>query len=552
MSADEAQPAPVAVAAWERHAGETVDPQALRASLAAGNLPQAFHETARKAGGKLAVTIDGESATYVELDEAAGRTAAWLRTRGVKLGERVILCGPNSLAFVIAYLGTLRAGAVAVLAGADVTERELEHMAGHSGAAAAFAAGDAHGRLAAVAKRTGLDPIVALDQDARPTLEEASSGPESLDPVALDGDDVAVIGYTSGTTGSPKGAALSHANVLASLRGIMIGWRWAEDDVLVHSLPMSHQHGMAGLQVTLLAGSRAVIQRGLDPAALSAAIEREQATVLFSVPAVYERLVAHGGIRNAGAAASEDRGGETPTGSGYNSLRLATSGSAPLPPALWAEAAALTGSEPLERYGTTESGLDVSNVYEGPRKPGAVGIPLPGVEMRVVDSKGGELDAGADGEVVVRGPQVLAGYWGDKRASQESFFEGGWFRTGDVGRVDPGDGYLAITGRIKELIISGGMNVYPREVELVLEQHPAVERAAVVGVPSERWGEEVVAFVVPAGGRVDSQEIRDHARELLAPYKSPKVVLETGALPFDGFGKLRRTELVEMAKKELD
>jgi malonyl-CoA/methylmalonyl-CoA synthetase len=219
---------------------------------------------------------------------------------------------------------------------------------------------------------------------------------------------------------------------------------------------------------------------------------------------------------------------------------------------LWAAAAALTGTEPLERYGTTESGLDVSNPYEGPRKPGAVGIPLPGVEMRVVDSEGGELDDGADGEVVVRGPQVLAGYWRDRRASQESFFEGGWFRTGDVGCVDPGDGYLAITGRIKELIISGGMNVYPREVELVLERHPAVERAAVVGVPSQRWGEEVVAFVVPAESRVDSQEIRDHARELLAPYKSPKVVLEVGTLPFDGFGKLRRTELVEMAKKELD
>lgn len=528
-------PSAVTVAAWEQHSGGPVDPDELRATLAAGSLPEAFHQSAVEAGDRPAVCIDGESASYRELDNAAGRTAAWLRERGVGPGERVLLCGPNSLGFVVAYLGTLRVGCVVVLAGSGLTERELEHMVRHSGAAAGFAAGDAHGRLSAVATRTGLDPVIALDLDVSPSLEEVSAGPPTLPPVELDPNDIAVIGYTSGTTGAPKGAALSHANVLASLRGIMIAWRWSQDDVLVHALPMSHQHGMAGLQVTLLAGSRAVIHRALDPKALCAAIEREQATVLFSVPAVYERLLSWGGATEAQ----------------FSSLRLATSGSAPLGPGLWERTARLIGREPVERYGTTESGLDVSSPYEGPRNPGAVGIPLPGIEMHVVDGEGNVAEAGADGEVVVRGPQVLAGYWADEQASGESFLEGGWFRTGDLGRVDPDDGYLSITGRIKDLIISGGMNVYPREVELVLEQHPKVQRAAVVGIPSKRWGEQVVAFVVPTEGRVSREEIREHAREMLAPYKAPKAVLQVEALPIDGFGKLRRAELVELAMAEL-
>jgi malonyl-CoA/methylmalonyl-CoA synthetase len=293
----------------------------------------------------------------------------------------------------------------------------------------------------------------------------------------------------------------------------------------------------------------------LDPGRLVAAIRDESASILFSVPAVYERLVA------ASEGCGRNREGQPGVGqspvtraseSSFGSLRLATSGSAPLSTELWAQAAELIGSQPLERYGTTESGLDVSNPYDGPRKPGAVGIPLPGVEMRVVDSAGAELAADADGEVVVRGPQVFAGYWGDDRATRDSFYPQGWFRTGDVGRIDPDDGYLSITGRIKDLIISGGLNVYPKEVELVLEQHPGVERAAVVGVPSERWGEAVVAFVVPAGADVDGNELREHARELLAPYKTPKVVLSTDALPFDSFGKLRRSELAQLAADEVE
>jgi malonyl-CoA/methylmalonyl-CoA synthetase len=371
----------------------------------------------------------------------------------------VVLAGPGSLGLAVAYLGILRAEAVAVLGGADATERELSHLVSNSGAVAAFAGGDVCERLRAL-ERAGLAPaVVSLDRGASgPTLEETLGSADVLPPPDHDGDRTAVLGYTSGTTGTPKGAELSHSNLLASLRGIMLAWRWRGDDVLVHALPLSHQHGLSGLQATLLAGARAVIHASLDPARLCKAIAAEHATVLFAVPAVYERLLTWDGSAD------------------FSSLRLATCGSAPLSPRLWQKVAGLLGQEPLERYGTTETGLDVSNPYDGPRRPGSVGLPLPGIEVEVADESGRPVAVGKDGEIRLRGPHVCTGYWRDDEATRASFNRGGWFRTGDIGRVDAADGYLSITGRLKELIISGGLNVYPREVELVLEEHPSVER----------------------------------------------------------------------------
>ena len=211
----------------------------------------------------------------------------------------------------------------------------------------------------------------------------------------------------------------------------------------------------------------------------------------------------------------------------------------------------MLGREVLERYGSTKSGLSVSNPYEGPRKFGSVGLPLPATELAIVDDAGRCLQPGDDGEIVLRGPQVFSGYWNLPDATEESFYPGGWFRTGDIGRVDPDDGYLTITGRSKGLIISGGLNVYPREVELALEDHATVEKAAVVGVPSERWGEEVVAFVVPAGdGEVDHEELMAHARERLSAYKCPKRIFAIGQLPLNEMGKVLRDELVHIAGRE--
>jgi malonyl-CoA/methylmalonyl-CoA synthetase len=409
---------------------------------------------------------------------------------------------------VIAYLGIVRIGATAMPCDAALTAAELRHMLEDGGPVAAFVGDDARDRLAKAGEVETVVPIgAAAALDAEPADPEPDPGP-------------AMLAYTSGTTGAPKGVPLTHAKVLASTRGVVKAWRWSADDVLVHALPLSHQHGLSGVHLSLLCGSRAVVFGKFDPATLTRAIAGHDATVLFAVPAMYERLHAWEGIGDAG----------------LRSLRLAVSGSAPMPAALAERVAEWLGQLPLERYGSTEAGLDVSNAYDGPRRPGRVGWALPGIEVR--------LD-GEDGEILVRGPQVFDGYWNRPDATAEALTDDGWFRTGDLGRLDPGDASLEITGRSKELIISGGLNVYPREVEAALEDHPAVAQVAVAGVPSERWGEEVVAFVVPSGD-LDGDALIEHARERLSAYKCPKRVVALDELPVNRMGKVRRDALAEM------
>jgi malonyl-CoA/methylmalonyl-CoA synthetase len=531
--------APGAVEAWRRHLGKEVDAESLRAELARGSLPQAFHETAMRYSDRIALTIDDALITYGELDSLAARAGGWLRAQGMGQGVRVLLCGANSLDFVTDYLGILRAEGVVVPAGAALTEPELRHLVEDSGAACALAQGDALDRLATIAHGDGpLRFVVALEVEEAldiPSLQREIAGGEPLEPGAAGEDDAALLAYTSGTTGRPKGVPLSHANLLSSIRAVVRAWRWDESDVLVHALPFTHQHGLGGVHATLLSGSHAVVHGKFDPGKLCAAIESEKATVLFAVPAIYEKLAAWEGIESAD----------------FSSLRLAVSGSAALSPALARKVSSLLGRDLLERYGSTESGLNVSNPYEGPRKFGSVGLPLPGTELAIVDDEGRCLPPGDDGEIVLRGPQVFSGYWNLPDATGESFYSGGWFRTGDIGRVDPDDGYLTITGRSKELIISGGLNVYPREVELALEDHVTIDKAAVVGVPSERWGEEVVAFVVPAQGcEVNHEELTVHAREHLSAYKCPKRIFTIEQLPRNEMGKVVRDELLDMVDKE--
>jgi malonyl-CoA/methylmalonyl-CoA synthetase len=504
--------------AWRVHAGGDVP-----AGLAVGTLARAFHEASAGRAGATALTIEGESVTHGALDDRAALVAGWLASRGVGPGDRVLLCAPNAIAPVVAYVGTLRAGATAVPVGSALTEPELRQIASRAEPAVAFAAGPALESLGTIA--AGSWPVVDLDRG----FGEVEAGGEPLEPVDVPSSATAILAFTSGTTGRPKGVPLSHANLLSSIRAVMLAWRWSEEDVLVHALPLSHQHGLGGVHATLLAGSRAVIHARFEPGRLAAAIEDERASVLFAVPAIYRRL-------------AEDAGASAPT---FASLRLAVSGSAPLSPALFERVGELLGREPLERYGTTESGLDTSNPYDGPRRPGSVGVPLPGIEMAIADPDGEPLDPGADGEIVFRGPQVFEGYADDEDAAG-AFHAGGWFRTGDIGRVDPADGSLSITGRSKEVIITGGLNVYPRDVELALEAHPGVEAAAVVGVPSERWGEEVVAFVVTSG-RAEIADLDAFARGRLAAYKCPKRVLPIAELPTNAMGKLDRGRLRELA-----
>ena len=507
-----AEPSPESVRAWRRHLAREVEPAALRRELTAGSLSEAFAATARRVPDRLALTVGDRAMTHGELDARAARAAGGLRALGVRPGDRVLVAGTTSIELVVGYVAILRAGAAMVPAAPTSTPDELAGLVEDAEPAAALGTPELGHAL------SGALPVLPL-ADVLGPLQDADALPAGGAP-----DDLAVLAFTSGTTGRPKGVPLTHANLLSSLRAARAAWRWREHDVLVHALPLSHQHGLSGVQMGLLGGSSAVLLERFDPERLAATLREARGTVLFAVPAMYERLV----------DALEDLSG----------LRLWVSGSAPLSPALAGRIAERLGRPPLERYGSTEAGLSVSQLVDGPRTAGTVGFPLPGLELAIADPEGGEwLEPGEDGEILLRGPQVFGGYWKDPAATEEAFRPGGWFRTGDVGRVDPEDG-LSITGRLKEMIVSGGLNVYPREVELVLEAHPDVARAAVVGVPSERWGEEVVGVVE---GDVEPDALIGFARERLSAYKCPKRVVTVEALPVGETGKVRRSELVQIA-----
>ena len=374
--------------------------------------------------------------------------------------------------------------------------------------------------------------MLVLDRDS-PGSDSALPPPDPSVDADLGPETIAHLAFTSGTTGPAKATPLSHSNVIASVRAVMAAWRWSSDDILVHALPLQHAHGLTAVHLTLLSGSRSVVLPRFDPDELCRTIDDEQATVMFGVPAVYDRLLGWGGLPEAD----------------LSSLRLATSGSAPLSPRVSDEVAAVLGHRPLERYGLTEAGFLLSNRYDDERLPGSVGYELPGVEIRIVDTAGVDVDDGEEGEIVARGPQVFSGYIDVDQA--DTFRPGAWFRTGDLGVRSVETGAVAITGRLKELIITGGMNVHPHEIELVLEGHSGVVAAAVVGRPSRRWGEEVVAFVVPERD-LDIDELAEAVRADLAPYKRPKSYVVVDDLPRNHMGKVLRAELAARLRDESD
>jgi len=512
----------------------------LVARLGTATIPDLAAESAAQFPDRVAVSVDGVPVTHAGLDAAAGRVAGWLAAR-IAPGDRVLLAAGPGPGFLRCYLGALRAGAVVVLANPGYTAAELAHLVTDSGARIAFADAGPAEQLATLAGPP--DTVLVTDPDCagRP-----------LPPVPQPGD-LALLAYTSGTTGRPKGVPLTHRQLATSIRSAMAAWRWTPDDVLVHALPLFHQHGLGGVHATLIAGSTAHLQSRFSPAGLIGLARRTAASVVFGVPATYQALLDTARERGAlaeGAYAEQALASGSPVaGPWLGRLRLAVCGSAPLRPGLARELPALLGQLPLVRYGTTESGLDVSNPL-GRARADTVGLPLPGVECRVwpiqpvTAPPGGGPVPGTGGEIQLRGPQVFGGYWGDPAATATAFTADGWFRTGDIGAVDEATGHLVIHGRIKELIISGGLNVYPREVEAALESHPAVAEAAVAGVPHPRWGEQVTAWVVlRPGATADAAALIAHARTQLAAYKCPKQVFQVTALPRTALGKLNRRAL---------
>jgi malonyl-CoA/methylmalonyl-CoA synthetase len=448
--------------------------------------------------------IDGHSLTGAQLEEASREVTGRYAAAGLVPGDRVLMSAETSTDLVVAHVAALRAGLVIVPANTAYREREIAHLV--TDAAPRLAVVDSEERANWIATAQPgtrvVSPEVDLPAGPAPRLDDA--GP----------DDPALIPYTSGTTGVPKGALLTHGNLLAGSSAVEIAWRWTSDDVLALALPLFHVHGLGvGLHGTLLAGARAVLIPRFDVDVVLDVARSSRATLFFGVPTMYHRL------------AASPRVGELAR------LRLCVSGSAPLPAALHDALAEHAGQRVLERYGMTETLMNVSNPYDGERRPGSVGLPLPGVDVA--------LDGG---EILVRGPNVFPGYWQRPEATAEVFRDG-WFATGDLGAWDD-DGYLRILGRAKELIITGGFNVYPREVEEVLLGHPAVADAAVVGTPSDEWGEVVTAYIV-LGSALNAADLTEYAASRLAGYKRPRIVRFVDVLPRNALGKVVKHALTE-------
>jgi malonyl-CoA/methylmalonyl-CoA synthetase len=434
---------------------------------------------------------DGRAISYGELEAGAGRMASLLRARGVRPGDRLAVQSEKSPAGVMLYLATLQAGAAFTPLNTAYTPAEVDYFLGDA-APALFV--------------RNAEALLKDAQAFAPSAEITPRGP----------DDLAALIYTSGTTGRSKGAMLSHGNLAANAAALIEAWGFSERDVLLHALPIFHVHGLfVALHCALMTGSPMIWLPKFDEAEVVRGMAR--ATVMMGVPTFYTRLLAYPGFTRQAAA----------------HMRLFISGSAPLLESTFAAFEARTGHRILERYGMSEAVIITSNPLNGARIAGSVGYPLPGVDLRIA---GGET-----GGIEIKGPSVFSGYWRRPEKTDEEFTPDGYFRTGDVGRQDA-DGRVWLTGRAKDLIISGGYNVYPKEIELVLDDLPGVAESAVIGVPHPDFGEAVVAVVMGEG---DERALIAAAREKLAAFKAPKRVVFVEQLPRNAMGKVQKNLLRE-------
>ncbi len=504
---------------WTSHlpAGTTLEVSELTAS---GSLPAAW-AAAWAAAPDAPLLLDGAGdgggargwVTAGQFEERTRAVARRLRRAGVCRGDRMVWSMTSSVDAAAVVVGALRAGVVVVPTNPSYTARELAHIVGDAKPVGAVVDDPAAARAISAADPTVIvmGPDLAADVTGADRRADGDDGAE-IDGAA--GADLALIAYTSGTTGAPKGAMLSHANVLANSESVARTWRWESDDRLVHGLPIFHGHGLCvALFTSLLRGASVVLLPRFDASGALDAAAEHHATLFFGVPTMYHRLAGSGRVDELGR------------------LRLCVSGSAPLAASLHQEIFERAGTAVLERYGMTETLMTLSNPYDGERRAGTVGFPFPGVEARVVDE-----------EIQVKGPTVSAGYLQRPSATAEAFSDG-WFRTGDLAVVE--DGYARILGRSVDLVISGGFNVYPAEVEDVLLGHPAVAEVAVTGTPSDEWGEVVTAWVVASAGAGPAVEhdLLAYGAEHLAPYKRPRLVHFVDALPRNALGKVTRADL---------
>ena len=472
---------------------------------------------------------DGRIDSYADLDAHTARYANALRALGVKPGDRVAVQVEKSPANLYLYLATVRAGAVFLPLNTAYTIRELDYFIGDAGPKLVVCDPMVEEEVSGL-----IDPmdsrVMTLDANGEGTLADiAESRPATFDTVAREPGDLAAICYTSGTTGRSKGAMLTHGNLASNAATLVKLWRFTADDVLIHALPIYHVHGLfVATNVLLMAGGSMIFRPKFDAAEVLSLMPR--ATALMGVPTFYTRLLAQPGLTREAVAG----------------MRLFISGSAPLLAEVHREWSDRTGTAILERYGMTETGMNTSNPCDGDRVAGTVGYPLPDVALRIADPEtGAPLAQGDIGMIEVKGPNVFAGYWNMPEKTAAEFRPDGFFITGDLGKIDE-RGYVHIVGRGKDLIISGGFNVYPKEVEEEIDALPGVIESAVIGLPHPDLGEGVTAVVATGGnGAFDEAAVIAALKDRLARFKQPRRVLFVDDLPRNAMGKVQKALLRE-------
>jgi malonyl-CoA/methylmalonyl-CoA synthetase len=472
---------------------------------------------------------DGREVSYADFLTMAARFAHALKDNGVGVGDRVALQAKKAAEALAVYAACVASGAVFLPLNTAYTPAEISYFIKDSGAKLLVCDGGSASALQPVTFEAGAR-LLTLNADGSGTFADAARGKaETFSPASCGPDDLAALLYTSGTTGRSKGAMLSQDNLLSNAQALVSVWRFTSADVLLHALPIFHTHGLfVATNVMLLSGGSMIFLPGLDVDDLVANMPR--ATTMMGVPTFYTRLLADTRL---------DRGL-------VEHMRLFVSGSAPLLAETHRAFEERTGKRILERYGMTETNMNTSNPYEGERRAGTVGFPLPGVSLRVADPETGNLvSQGEIGVIEVKGPNVFSGYWNMPEKTKEEFRGDGFFITGDLGTIDA-DGYVTIVGRAKDLIISGGYNIYPKEVELLLDGLPGVEESAVVGVPHPDLGEGVVGVVTPKKGvALDAEALLAAIRDQLARFKQPRKLLVVEELPRNTMGKVQKNILRE-------
>ena len=473
-------------------------------------------------------TRDGRRYSHADALAASARLAGALAALGVAPGDRVAVQVDKSPEAILLYLACLRIGGVFLPLNTGYTADEIRYFLADAEPALFVCRPAALDQARAVAGETGCPTVETLGTDGDGSLMEAAERATPFDAIEpREANDLAAILYTSGTTGRSKGAMLTHRNLGSNAATLAEAWRFTAEDRLIHALPIFHTHGLfVACNVTLMAGSSMLFLPSFDADVIFE--EMPRGTVLMGVPTFYTRLVAD----------------ERLTPEATDNMRLFVSGSAPLTAETHREFERKSGHAILERYGMTETNMNLSNPYDGERRAGTVGMPLPGVEYRITDRETHEpLPEGEIGMLEIRGPNVFIGYWRMPEKTREELLEDGFFVTGDLAMVDE-RGYVHIVGRDKDMVISGGYNVYPKEVEQVIDELDGVKESAVIGVPHPDFGEGVTAVVVPeAGAGLDERQVIDFLKDRLAKYKQPKRVLFVDALPYNTMGKVQKNEL---------